>query len=245
MERDFRVKNSFEMVSSLLKTVWEAGFNVRMWQIIGKEQCEVNLKFVVVNGPKKEIILEFNPDDLPELNKMLAPKVDANFFIAEEMMLFRANIKNVIPHENRIKITFPSNVSMTERRVGPRHLTINKADNFQIKFKLTDRKSDGKIFKKNCYDLSREGMSFIINNTESKYFKTGDQIELADLEKSGESFPISLKVLSIIPIEPSDINGLLYSSVKIGTKFSQNSSVAEKMINRIMDELDQKRAENR
>lgn len=241
MEKDFRTKSSLNMIISLLKSIWEADIPVKAWNIVGNEQCEVDLQFVVVNGPKREVILSYQDEDLPALTKLLAPKVDMNFFIPEEMILFRSMVTNILPHENRIKIQLPTSMSMTERRVGPRYLVINQDPDIKVSFKLGKRGADGQIFTKNCYDLSAEGLSFLVNNSDSNYFRRGDEVSNVILHYGKESIKISFSVLSIIPIEPSGINGLLYASTKIGVRFSELSLDAKENIEKLVEKLDSQR----
>lgn len=239
MIRDFRTQNSRELIQSLLQSAWQADFRIYMWHIVGNQQCEVELKFVVVNSPKKEIIFEYDPKDIKEVGKILAPKVDINFFAPQEMMLFRSMVKQVIPHENRIKIRYPANLSITERRVRPRYLVVNRSPVMKLSFKLDKRMADGKTFTKNCYDFSQGGLSFIINKSETSYFKVGDVLENSVIHIGTLACNAKLKIVTILPIEPSDINGLLYLSYKIGVQFLDKTDETVHKLTDIVDFMEE------
>jgi c-di-GMP-binding flagellar brake protein YcgR len=74
-------------------------------------------------------------------------------------------------------------------------------------------------FLKFCFDISADGLSFLITKNELKCFMVREEIRQIELFLGKQILMIDGKIINLVEIGPNEVNRLMYKSWKVCIKF--------------------------
>lgn len=212
-----------DLIFKVLSGVKKNKDRVIAWKILpkGKITCDVELGHVHhFKNEIKIIPLEGNNE---KLKQILSSRDDVNIFLPSEGVLFQSKISHYSTL-NELTIEFPKFLARFERRKSVR-LKLSSEDYFEIEFSKKETKGKNIVqFKKNCFDISRSGVSFMVTRAELKFFEVHDTLYSAILDiNEGPQIVFNGEIVNIIEIDPSHKNNLAYKGFKVCLKFDSIS----------------------
>jgi c-di-GMP-binding flagellar brake protein YcgR len=190
------------------------------WRILGRKKIICSVVMSSLRG-QREIVFSYNPKDSDYINAILNGKDEISFLVEEQCLLFRAKVSKK-PHNGSFIVEFPSNAAIQDRRKDFR-LRMNEISSELVFKKQLPKQEDFGTFTKSCYDISKGGLSFLMNHTESRYFRAQDHIEKMELRLDGEIIVCDLLLVNLIPIDPNNKNELMYHSHRACFQFKNIS----------------------
>ena len=202
------------------------------WRIINGKKVTVDVYIRVIRKFRNEFIIRpSRSSGKSVLDKLVAGSEKINIFLPNELVLCQCEIKN-IDSNGDIVLNMPEMIAQIDRR---KHLRLFRDEgvNIGVEFQKELNGHEGRVqhFKKDCFDISAGGLSFIVSRTESKYFLKHNLIESIILDLDGKKTKINGLVVSMFDIEPDERNGLLYKSKKVCIQYVHPTAKQQKVIN--------------
>jgi c-di-GMP-binding flagellar brake protein YcgR len=201
------------------------------WKMIAGQKVRVEVIFHIIRKFRNEIVVNaFYPKNKLELKKLASGSEKLNFYLPDEMVLFQTEVKQ-IKESGDIIIGFPTMIAQVERRKDFRLFLEN---NLNIEVSFTKNNHGQKVatqpFKKNCFDISSGGLTFIVSKTEKTFFRLGDEIENVTILIEERLIEVKAEILKIDKIEPNERNTLIYGGWLVGAKLSKISKADKEYI---------------
>ena len=194
------------------------------WKMIAGQKVRVEVVFKIIRKFRNEIIVNaLYPNEKMDLTKLASGSEKLNFYLPDEMVLFQVEVKQ-IQESGDIIIGFPKMIAQVERRKEFRLFVENNL-NIDVSFTKTNhgQKVATQPFKKNCFDISSGGLTFIISKIEKSFFKLGDKIDELVISIENREIKVKVEILKVNKIEPNARNTLIYGGWLVGTKLIEIS----------------------
>jgi hypothetical protein len=204
---------------------------VLAWKFVAGKKMTVEVVFYIIRKARKELIVRAaSRDGKKLLGELAASANNLNFYLPEDMALFQSEVKQ-IEVSGDIRITMPSMIAQVDRRKDFR-LFIENGIRATLEFQKRGhgQRQLNQFFKKECFDISASGASFVVSKSEKKFFQRNDLIKSLSVKLGGVSVEIGATVVGITEIEPLPSNNLHYRGWKIAIEFSEISSENSRLI---------------
>lgn len=201
------------------------------WKIIAGKKVKVEVVFHIIRKFRDEIVIRANGHKNQEtLLKMTAGADKLNFYLPDDLVLFQSEIKHT-ENNGDLRVSIPGMVAQVDRRLDLR-LFLDDGMLVQVEFKKDNHLKNGRMqtFKKDCFDLSAGGSSFIISKSEKIFFQKNDILSNVKLYNDDISLNLRAKVVNILEEKPSKQNGLIYQAWKVCLKHEYKSTKDRKKI---------------
>ena len=210
-------------IDSLIENTKSENKQVIGWRIVEGKKQTVELYVRVIRSFRNEFILRVrNPEDEALFKKLHVSTESFNVFFPKDLVIFQSKIKSRDPSNGDLVMEYPSMVAQVDRRKSLRY-EVEENEELEInilkKFNLINQSQ--RIFKKQAYDISTGGLSFLVTKSERKFFKEGDHISSVQIELSQKDLDLKTKVVSTLEIKPTKNNSLSYTTYKVALSFEQ------------------------
>ncbi|MEE2670656.1 MAG: PilZ domain-containing protein [Bdellovibrionota bacterium] len=199
--------------------------SVLAWKFVSGKKVTVEVTFYIIRKARKEIVVRAaSRQGTKLLGELAASANNLNFYLPEDMVLFQTEVKQ-IEQNGDVRITIPAMIAQVDRRKSFR-LFVENGISVKSTFKKLGHghKQVEQLFKKDCFDISASGLSFIVSKPERKFFELGDKVSGITLEFDGKAIEFSAVVVNLQEIEPSPHNNLHYKGWKIAFQFNDIDS---------------------
>lgn len=202
------------------------------WKIINGKKITVDIYIRVIRKFRNEFIIRSSRASGKEtVERLVAGGEKLNLFLPNDFVLCQCDIKK-IDSNGDVVLKIPDMIAQIDRR---KHLRLFRDEGVKIEVEF-QKELSGHLdrvqnFKKDCFDISAGGFSFIVSRTESKYFLKENTIENIILNLDGRKTKLNGIVVSVLDIEPDERNELLYKSKKVSIQFVDASPQQQKVIN--------------
>jgi c-di-GMP-binding flagellar brake protein YcgR len=186
------------------------------WKIVAGKKVTVEVVFHIIRKFRNEIVVRaVGPQGRTNLGNLAAGAQKLNFYLPGDMVLFQTEVKQ-IEMSGDIRIKIPEMIAQIDRRKDLR-LFIENGIKVDVEFfkQGHGQKIINQQFKKQCFDVSGGGLSFIISKTEKKFFKDRDIVKAIKLGLDGEEILVNTQIVNILEVEPNAQNELHYKGWKI------------------------------
>jgi len=229
-------------ILSLLHSAKEANAEVFLWRLIGDTKILAKVRIESIRKSRRDFCIVPIIDKDSEVNDLIAAQPHIDLYIPESALIMRCNVKQC-EAPIRYYLSIPTFVAQVERRNNFRLDCHDEAD-IQVSFNkaATILRHTNQFFKKNCFDISSGGFSFLVSRAEWKFFKVNDQIINIDITLGKWGTKAMASVTMIREMDPDEFNGLSYKVWRICCKFTMLDDISKKYLDkyifeRIKDEL--------
>ncbi len=210
------------------------------WKIVAGKKITVDVTFHIIRKFRNEIVVKaIGASENKRLGELAAGAENLNFYLPDDMVLFQAEVKQIeLSGDLRVKI--PDMIAQVDRRKNMR-LFVESGMQTELSFKKQNHghKAATHNFKKNCFDISSGGASFLISKLETKFFAIEDKIDEVSLKINEKEFKMDAEVVNILEVEPDARNGLHYKNYKICLNYMNLDTEAKRYIDKyVFDYID-------
>ena len=224
-------------IFSIINNTKVNGNQVIGWKIIAGKKITIDVSFYIIRKFRNEIVVRVvNTKESSKLGDLATGSDKINFYLPEDLVLFQTEVKQIETNGD-LRIKIPSMIAQIDRR---KDIRLNLKEGvcakvfFQKENILATSTTKLHSFKKDCFDLSGGGLSFLVSKSEMKFFKRDDIIENITLNLGNEEFKLSSYVVNILEQEPDSRNGLNYKAWKICVKYREITEKEKKKIDQFV-----------
>lgn len=221
LRKHTKIKNLVEMLTKS-KLAHES---ILAWRIVGKEKVVAEVNIIIIRKYRSEFVFKCIGESSRKLELILSGADQVNFFSPSNGILFQTNVKSY-DEDKKLVVQYPSEYVQLERRKYLRYQIKN--ENVECFINVND---SGRKIKKNIFDISAGGISFIVTREEAKFFSPGVKVDELVFKVENDYFQLKTKVVSLNFVEPNESNKLLYPGWKVGISFIENSDDLIKRVN--------------
>ena len=221
-------------ITSLLLESKENDSSVLGWRLVGDTKLTVDLKIRFIRISRDELEFKILPGQEEQFKEVLGGSETMNFYVTSDAYMFQSSVRS-LEDEATFSVALPKMVARIDRR---EFMRLYLADDIEVR---VDFSKGAKLvrevtqrFRKNCYDISAGGTSFLVNKQEAKFFRKGDVLCPVELFVDKKFFTVSLEVVELYPIEANEENNLIYSGKKVSLRWIEKSKEFEDIINRFV-----------
>lgn len=192
------------------------------WKFVSGKKVTVEVTFYIIRKSRKEIVVRSaSRDGKKLLGELAASANNLNFYLPDDMVLFQTEVKQ-IESNGDVRVAIPKMIAQVDRRKNFR-LFIENGIGVKVEFHKSGhgQKHMEQLFRKDCYDISASGLSFIASKSEKKFFEKKDEIQKVKLDLDGLAVDLNCEVVNIQEILPSSNNNLHYKGWKIAVEFTK------------------------
>lgn len=240
-----KVKNNKLKVFKKMKSLYMLLNNNRLkaekiviWRFAGGEKLTAKVEIKTIRRQRNEIIFKPFEDEIVNLKRILSGAEHVNIFLPNDGVLFQCNVKGY-DEENIFLAELPLSYAQIDRRAFMR---LNVQEHNGISVSIPNPNSIfPKILKKNLYDLSAGGFSFLCNKNEARVFYNEFKIKNVELSFAKNLFKVEIRVVEQLELEPKSDDSILYKCYKISFKFEKIDQLLKESINSyVFAHLDEK-----
>lgn len=199
------------------KIIQEAARNTSeayIWDICKNEVVKVPVSLKSINGVKKMINFEVDHRAKDYIKDLVDGIGYLKFFIPNLQLMFASKIEYY--RGSHLEVSFPESFKRNDRRKDSRIEPL-----FPVYFKL-----DG--LKKECFDISNGGFSFILNGLEFKNLKQNQDTPFeCFIEFPNKKLKISATLVNVADIKPFQLERFPYGVKKLSFRVELNSSYVD------------------
>lgn len=216
------LKKSYDAwaITSIIKNTKKYDKTVIAWKIIAGEKITVEVIFHIIRIFRNEIVIKpIGSKAKATLGNLANGAQKLNFYLPDDMVLFQTEVKQIEVNGD-IRVQIPEMMAQIDRRKHFR-LFIQEGISTAVQFYKENHgpKIVKQMFKKECFDISAGGLSFVVSKMESAYFRVGDRVKDITLVIDQKQFNIKAEVINIFDIDPDSRNNLNYKAQKICFKY--------------------------
>ncbi len=197
------------------------------WKLIGGSKVTADLRFRLIRKFRNEIEFIPLPNNKSNLDRVISGNETINIFLPDQAILFQGKIKGYgqsqspgYKSDTILRLTVPDMIAQIDRR---KHLRLAITEELDAKIAFAKalelQRRQVQTFKKDCYDISSGGCSFIVSQAERRFFPIGDMVDDILISLEGTHLKMAGKIVNTIKVEPNDSNNLLYTGHKICVEF--------------------------
>ena len=185
-----------------------------IWDIAGEEVVRIPVKLESLNGFAERVVFSLDHRAKYYINDLIKGVGMLKFYIPAQQLLFISKID--VYQGTNLEIYYPEAFKKHDRRKNDRLEPL-----IPVYF-------SAKGIKKECYDISDGGFSFILNNSEFKTLKyeKGQSVE-CEIEFPFISISVKAKLVNVIEIKPYQLERFPYGAKKIAFMIEENHKYKE------------------
>lgn len=209
-------------IDSIINNTKNDEKTVLAWKFISGKKVTVEVSFYIIRKARKEIVVRAaSRQGIKQLGELAASANNLNFYLPQDLVLFQSEVKQIEANGD-LRVTIPSMIAQVDRRKKFR-LFVENGINVGLKFKKQGhgQRQVEQLFSKECFDISANGLSFIVSKPERKFFEMADKVHNIELNIDGSSMTIDAEVVSLQEIQPAANNNLHYKGWKIALRYTQ------------------------
>jgi len=185
-----------------------------IWDISGDEVIRIPVKLEALNGFASRVVFTLDHRAKYYINDLIKGVGMLKFYIPAQQLLFISKID--IYQGTNLEIYYPEAFKKHDRRKDDRLEPL-----IPVHFL-------GNGFKKECYDISTGGFSFIMNNSEFKSVKYGKgQVIECEIQFPFKTVKVKAKIVNLIEIKPYQLERFPYGAKKVALMIEENDFYLE------------------
>lgn len=218
-----QVKSINSLKKNLINVMME-GQTVIVWSLRMGHLTRLRATIRTIKSDRNQIHLSLIDHQKHLLESLMGGDFLINFMAPSESLIFSSEVVK-IDSEDMI-ISFPQTMVKYDRR---------KSERFKPLIDLElEIHSGGKSVRRDCFDLSEEGLGFLAMKNELKGFKEGDIIEKAFLIHGKTRIQVDLKLMRISKLAPFQISDSPYAASLLGFSFHGDNQISRHMVQKII-----------
>lgn len=223
---------SARMIFEIISSAKEKMGSVLVWYLDGEEKVVCEMFISVIRKARNEILLKPLKGQLNQVLNVIGTRTHINVYIPSDLVFFQSEIKK-LESDGVLTLSMPSMIAQVDRRKNLR-VAVRSAMICDITFykSFIGHKVTTQLFKKNCYDISTGGLSFILSKSELKFFKVGDIVGSIIIQLDEKSVELSGSIVNLLNIQPNENNKLFYNGYKVCIKFDKISPIYSEIMSR-------------
>lgn len=218
-------------ILSIINNTKDSEKPVLAWKFISGKKVTVEVSFYIIRKARKEIVVKAaSRQGIKQLGELAASANNLNFYLPNDMVLFQTELKQ-IEQNGDLRVTIPTMIAQVDRRKSFR-LFVENGIRVGTSFKKQGhgQRTVEQFFKKDCFDISATGLSFIVSKPERKFFEKKDKISDLEIDVDGEQVKVDAEVINMQEVEPNPNNNLHYKGWKIALRYNNIAEEQKKII---------------
>ena len=222
----FRKVNPQE-VQNILEDTLKKNELIYIWQISGSGVVKAEVKIKRVDVRRMEMLMEPVGNSYYYLGQMITGHGKINIHIPEKSAFFVCDYKSF---KDELTLYWPEVEYCHERRKQERLEELNSSVECVFKW-------ENKIFRKNCFDLSTMGISFIFSRQETIGIKQNNIIPDIMLKFGKETLSLSGRVTNVDLIDPVKNSKYYYPGTRVSVRFLETDHIFLQRMNKFIEKI--------
>ncbi len=218
------IVKSIENLKKDLINVMMEGETVVVWSLRLGNLTRIHASIRTIKSDRSQIHLTLHDHQEHLLAKVMGGDFRINFIAPSESIIFSSEVLKV--DGNEMILAFPTNLVKYDRR---------KSERFKPMIELELELHVGtKIFRRECFDISEDGLGLLAMKGELKGIHEGDIISKAFLIHGKSRTQVDLKVARLKKLKPFQIAESPYAAQLLGFSFSEDNELCRHIIQKII-----------
>jgi c-di-GMP-binding flagellar brake protein YcgR len=210
--------NSKEKIREIIKNAHREEEISLVWKLAQSGRVSEDVKIHTYKDKANEIVFKA-VSERNTLSEVLSGSEFINIYIVNKGIVFQSELVRV-GEDFEFAIKYPEEIYLHDRR-GDVRVHVEEADQCKMSFKVYDDKS-GKFrsFKKDVFDISLGGVSFLVNRDEARLIEIGDSLDFMIVAYKDKDLMVESKVVNKSKLSKKTNPELIYDAYKIGVQFN-------------------------
>lgn len=218
------IVKSIENLKKDLINVMMEGETVVVWSLRFGNLTRIHASIRTIKSDRSQIHLTLHDHQEHLLSKVMGGDFRINFIAPSESIIFSTEVLKV--DGNDMILSFPTNLVKYDRR---------KSERFKPMIDLElEIQVSGKTFRRDCFDISEDGLGLLAMKGELKGIHEGDLITNAYIIHGKTRMQVELKVARLRKLKPYQIAESPYAAQLMGFSFSGENELTRHMIQKII-----------
>lgn len=207
-------KDEVQTFENLILQAVKVNAKAFVWDLNGDEVIRVPVELRNINCVKKRVNFTLDPRTKYYLKDLIKGPGILKFYVPSLQLLFASKID--LYRGNTLEVEYPQAFKKHDRR---------KSDRIEPLIPVFF-KNDG--LKKECFDLSHGGLSFVINSMEFRSARYKEEQELdCVIEFPTRKVKIRAKIVNVANIKPFQIDRFPYGAKRVSLKVVESDLYKE------------------
>lgn len=200
------------------------GQTVIVWSLRLGHLTRLRASIRTIKSDRNQIHLTLIDSQEHLLASVMGGDFRVNFIAPSESIIFSSEVIKVDGQE--MIIEFPQSIVKYDRRRSERFKPL-----IDLELEIT---IGGKSIRRECFDLSEDGVGFLAMKNELKGLKEGDTVAQAFLIHGKSKTQVELKLMRLSKLKPFQISDSPYAGSLMGFSFSGDNEISRHMVQKII-----------